>query len=172
MSKPELQIKQTLLDGVLEIHPLTNFEDFRGVFLEIYNKNIYNSCGIEIDFLQDDISYSRQNVLRGIHGDDRTWKLVSCLKGELYLLVVNNNPGTPQFKKWESFTLSFRSYKQILVPPHFGIGHLVLSSSAICHYKQSSEYDRISQFTIKWNDPAYNFWWPVNNPITSERDKA
>jgi len=62
--------------------------------------------------------------------------------------------------------------KQILVPPKFAIGHLVLSEKAIFHYKQSSYYDRASQFTLLWNDPQLNIWWPVRNPILSRRDQG
>lgn len=172
VSNHSLKVQKTSLDGVLEIFPLTNFEDFRGNFLEIYNFEAYTKFGINQNFLQDDLSWSRQHVLRGIHGDNRTWKLVSCISGSIYLLVVNNDHKSSHFKKWESFTLSFSNYRQILVPPNFGIGHLVLSHSAIFHYKQTTLYHRESQFTIKWNDPDYKFWWPINNPITSIRDHS
>ena len=72
--------------------------------------------------------------------------------------------------KWESFILSSENRYQILVPPRFGNGHLVLSDLAIFHYKQNTQYDRDSQFTIKWNDPIYKFKWNVNDPILSMRD--
>jgi dTDP-4-dehydrorhamnose 3,5-epimerase len=172
VSDHNLKVQKTSLDGVLEIFPLTNFEDFRGNYLELYNFKVYNNFGINQEFLQDDLSFSRKNVLRGVHGDNRTWKLVSCISGSIYLLVVNNDRQSTQFKKWESFTLSFSNYRQILVPPNFGIGHLVLSSTAIFYYKQSTEYHRESQFTIKWDDPKYKFWWPISKPITSIRDQS
>jgi len=165
-----LEIVQTKLDGVLSISPATNFEDHRGNYLEIYNKEVYYSAGINQDFIQDDISTSRHNVLRGIHGDSKTWKLVSCLRGSIYLIVVNNIANSSQYREWESFTISENNYRQILIPPNFGNGHLVLSDSAIFHYKQTTNYDRNNQFTISWNDPKYNFWWPNNKPITSIRD--
>ena len=172
VSNKNLQVQKTSLDGVLEIFPLTRFEDFRGRYLELYNVEAYNNVGINQDFLQDDLSFSRKNVLRGIHGDDRTWKLVSCVSGSIYLLVVNNDKQSRQFMKWESFTLSPSNYRQILVPPNFGIGHLVLTPHAIFLYKQTTTYDRESQFTIKWDDPNYKFWWPISNPITSIRDQS
>ena len=87
------------------------------------------------------------------------------------MLVVNNNPKSPQYKKFLSFILSEKNRLQVLVPPRFGNGHLVLTKSAIFHYKQNTNYNRSSQFTIKWNDPKYNFKWPVKNPILSKRDK-
>jgi dTDP-4-dehydrorhamnose 3,5-epimerase len=110
--------------------------------------------------------------LRGLHGDAVTWKLISCLYGKIYLVVVNWDKTSSQYCKWESFVLSEKNMKQILVPPKFAIGHLVLSEKAIFHYKQSSYYDRASQFTLLWNDPQLNIWWPVRNPILSRRDQG
>jgi len=165
-----MEVSKTDLDRVLLIKPSTNFEDFRGEYVEIYNRAQLAATGITIEFIQDDISVSNYKVLRGIHGDDNTWKLVSCLYGKFYFIVVNNDPDSPQYRKWTSFTLSDKNRSQVLVPPKFGNGHLVLSEMCIFHYKQTTEYDRASQFTILWNDPAYKFWWPIQDPIISLRD--
>ena len=165
-----MKVEKTELDGVLIIDPPTIFKDFRGSYIETYNKRLYEENGIKELFIQDDISTSKKNVLRGIHGDKSTYKLVSCLYGEFYLVVINNNPKSNQFKKWQSFILSEFNRKQVLIPPLFGNGHLVLSELAIFHYKQTTEYDRDGQFTIMWNDPNYNISWPINNPILSKRD--
>ncbi len=162
--------EETELDGVKKIIP-TTFEDHRGSYLEIYNKDFMEENRINIDFIQDDISVSSKNVLRGIHGDNKTSKLISCLYGEFQLIVVNNNPESKGYKKWKSFDLSFKNRIQILIPPKFGNGHLVLSDLAIFHYKQNTQYDRNSQFTIKWNDPIYKFEWKSKNPILSNRDQ-
>ena len=163
-------IENTELEGVKKIIP-TTFKDHRGSYTEIYNKGFMIENKIDMDFVQDDISVSHKNVLRGIHGDLKTQKLVSCLYGEFQLIIVNNNPESKQFKKWQSFEVSFENKVQILIPPMFGNGHLVLSEFAIFHYKQNTQYDRDSQFTIKWNDPTYNFKWYNNDPILSTRDK-
>ena len=163
-------IDKTSLTGVMKIG-LTSFEDHRGSYSETYNKNFFLENGIDVEFLQDDISVSKKNVLRGIHGDQKTWKLITCLYGEFQLIVVNNDLQSNEYKKWESFNLSFENKIQILVPPKFGNGHLVLSDKCIFHYKQNSEYDRAGQFTIKWNDPSFSFKWKIHNPILSERDK-
>lgn len=167
-----MNVEKTNLDGVLRIIPPTIYEDFRGTYIETYNRDEYQRKGIEVEFIQDDISRSRKHVLRGIHGDTSTWKLVSCLFGSFYLIVVNNDESSPQYHRWTSFTLSDQNKEQILIPPKFGNGHLVLSDEAIFHYKQNSNYDRASQFTIKWNDPSLEFWWPIKAPITSERDEG
>jgi dTDP-4-dehydrorhamnose 3,5-epimerase len=168
----QLEFSKTSLDGVLSILPSTNFEDFRGSYVEIYNKKLFQDAGLTQDFIQDDISTSYRNVLRGIHGDSKTWKLVSCLKGSFYLVVVNNDSSSPQFRKWEGFTLSDVNRRQILIPPRFGNGHLVLSESAIFHYKQTTDYDREGQFTLLWNDTELDIWWPTDNPILSRRDSG
>ena len=157
---------------MLLIKPPTLFEDFRGNYIEIYNEKLYNEAGVEVAFVQDDISVSSKHVLRGIHGDRKTWKLISCLYGKFYLVVINQVKGSPQFGEWESFTLSDRNRLQVLVPPGFGNGHLVLSDEAIFHYKQSTYYDRSAQFTLLWNDPELDLWWPVKNPIVSRRDEG
>jgi dTDP-4-dehydrorhamnose 3,5-epimerase len=165
-----IEITKSKLDGVLVIKPPTIFEDFRGSYVETYNREIYQKAGITQDFLQDDISTSTQHVLRGIHGDTETSKLISCLYGKFYLVVVNNDRESSQYGQWEGFTLSDTNRLQVLVPPKFGNGHLVLSDKAIFHYKQTSQYDRSKQFTLLWNDPRIKIWWPVKNPIISRRD--
>ncbi len=165
-----MKIEQTELDGVLKITPPTIFEDFRGTYVEIYNLAVYKAAGVSCDFIQDDISTSRKNVLRGIHGDSKTWKLVSCLHGAFYLVVVNNDPSSHQYKKWAAFTLSAENRHQVLIPPMFGNGHLVLTETAIFHYKQTTDYDRAGQFTILWDDPSFGIWWPNKSPILSKRD--
>ncbi len=167
-----MEIRKTKLDGVLLIKPPTIFEDFRGTYVEIHNEKLYNEAGIKVKFVQDDISVSSRHVLRGIHGDGETWKLISCLYGKFYLVVVNWDKTSPQFGQWDSFVLSDQNRLQVLVPAKFGNGHLVLSDLAIFHYKQSAYYNRAGQFTILWNDPKLDIWWPVKNPILSRRDEG
>lgn len=167
-----LKVQDTELDGVKIISPPTNFEDFRGEYVEIYNEEIYKGAGISYSFFQDDISVSSRNVLRGIHGDNKTAKLVSCLHGKFYLVVVNNIPDSPQYRCWTAFTLSEKNRLQVLIPPGFGNGHVVLSETAMFHYKQTTSYDRASQFTLMWNDPGLGIWWPIKNPILSRRDEG
>jgi dTDP-4-dehydrorhamnose 3,5-epimerase len=151
---------------------IESFEDHRGEYVETYNREDYFKHGIDIEFIQDDYSVSSKNVLRGIHGDSETWKLISCPYGKLYLVVVNCNKESPDFGKWESFVLSACNKKQVLIPPMYGNGHLILSDSAIFQYKQSSYYTPKSQFSYRWDDSSLNIWWPVKHPILSQRDEA
>jgi len=165
-----IKVSKTNLEGVLLIKPDV-FEDFRGFYIETYNENLYKENGIDKRFVQDDISISTKNVLRGIHGDNQTWKLISCLHGKFYLVVVNCDKDSKDFGKWQSFVLSDKNRLQVLVPPKYGNAHLILSNVAIFHYKQSTYYDPKGQFTYKWNDAKFNIWWPIKNPLLSQRDE-
>lgn len=165
-----MKVEKTKLEGVLLITPPTIFKDFRGTYVETYNDRLYRQAGINVNFIQDDISVSSKHVLRGIHGDSKTWKLISCFYGEFYFVVVNWDKESPQFGQWESFVLSEDNRLQVLVPAKFGNAHLVLSEKAIFHYKQTTEYDRPGQFTIAWDDPKLKITWPVKNPVLSQRD--
>jgi dTDP-4-dehydrorhamnose 3,5-epimerase len=166
-----IKVEKTNLDKVLLITP-DIFEDFRGQYIETYNEDLYKEKGIDVKFVQDDIALSSKNVLRGIHGDGETWKLVSCPWGKFYLVVVNCDTESKDFGKWQSFVLSDVNRKQVLIPPKHGNAHLTLSDYAIFHYKQTTYYNPKGQFTYKWNDPRLNIWFPIKNPILSQRDEA
>ena len=167
---PMIRVEKSELKGVLFITP-DAFEDFRGHYVELYNEQLYKKKGILPTFVQDDISVSRKGVLRGIHGDTRTWKLISCLSGAFYFVVVNCDTKSAHYGKWVGMTLSARNRRQVLVPPLFGNGHLALTDEIVFHYKQSSYYTGAdTQFSHRWNDPRFNIFWPTKDPLLSERD--
>lgn len=178
------KFSKTKLEGVLQVKP-DPFEDHRGQYVEIFNEKnyfeeivknlagtIYEKGASDLHFIEDDISTGKRGVLKGIHGDAKTWKLVQCLFGEFYLVVLNYNSTSKDYGKWEAFTLSDKNRLQVLIPPMYGNGHLVLSEYDIYHYKQTEYYNPDNQFTIKWNDPKFKIKWPVKNPILSLRDKV
>jgi dTDP-4-dehydrorhamnose 3,5-epimerase len=174
-----MKVEKTKLDGVLLVKPEPfgggkgEFsEDHRGFYVETYNEAEYKRQGIDVDFVQDDFSSSKKNVLRGLHGDTKTWKLVSCPLGEIYFVVVDCNTESSDFRKWESFNLSDKNHWQVLIPPLYGNGHLALTDKIIFQYKQSTYYKPGSQFSYRWDDPAFGIDWPVKNPILSERDST
>jgi dTDP-4-dehydrorhamnose 3,5-epimerase len=109
-----------------------------------------------------------------MHGDSKAWKYISCLAGEVYLVVVDNRPESENYLKWDSIVLSSKNRKAVLIPPMFANGHLVLSDEATFFYKWSytGKYPDVQdQFTLKWNDPKIGIYWPIDNPILSKRDK-
>ncbi len=166
-----LIVETCRLPGGLKITPAIVFEDFRGAYVETYNEKLYRDAGISVHFVQDDFSFSSKNVLRGIHGDGGTYKLVTCPHGEFYLVVVNCDEGSDNFCQWVSFELSENNRQQVLVPPKHGLAHLVTSEHAIFSYKQSTYYDRASQFTYRYDDARFAIDWPIGDPILSERDR-
>ncbi len=147
------------------------FHDHRGLFVETYNEEFFDSIGIPIVFVRDAISVSHRNVLRGIHYDNRTWKLIQCLVGEIFFVVIDVREDSPTYLKWDSFLLSEENRCQVLVPPHHGNGHLVLSERCVFHYKLSEYYDPERERVFKWDDPRAAIEWPVANPILSKKDR-
>jgi dTDP-4-dehydrorhamnose 3,5-epimerase len=163
-------IKPTSLNEVLSLSAPFYFHDFRGENIEIFHSDILRNEGIDVTFIRDSVSVSKKDVLRGLHGDFSTWKLISCLSGSIYLAVADLRAASSSFLKWEGFHLSAENRRQILVPPGVANGHLVLSDSALFFYKLSFNHDRSSQFTVRWDDPALGIYWPTRSPVLSERD--
>lgn len=164
-----MKVETTNLSGVLIITP-DIARDHRGEYIETYNDKLYKANGIAAEFVQDDMSISRKDVLRGIHGDSETWKLISCAYGKIYCVIVDCDENSPQLNQWQAFELSDETRQQVLAPPKHGVAHLVLSPKAIFHYKQSTYYNPAKQFTYKWNDSRFNIAWPIQAPILSRRD--
>jgi len=168
-----MKVEETQLDDVLLIKP-DIFEDFRGDYLMTYNRVLYRETGIVIDFVEEDVSTSTMDVLRGIHYSPSCWKLNQCLYGRLYYVVVNCDEKHPEFGKWQSFILSDKNHHQLFKHPRYGSGFLVLSDHAVFHYMQSEYYgpSNPNQKTFMWNDPRFNIWWPTKDPILSQRDEV
>jgi dTDP-4-dehydrorhamnose 3,5-epimerase len=173
-----MKANTTTLQGVLliESEPAAQGKgecssDERGGFVELYNKEKYAAAGISIDFVEDDMSFSKKDVLRGIHGNDKTWKLVSCLHGRVMFVVVNCDPNSASFGKWEAFDLGEHNHRKVLVPPLHGSAYLALTDKVIFSYKQSTYYVP-GQFTYRWNEPKFGIKWPIAHPILSERDAS
>ncbi|MBX7042943.1 MAG: dTDP-4-dehydrorhamnose 3,5-epimerase [Ignavibacteria bacterium] len=162
-------VEKTSLDEVLLLTP-SMFRDHRGTYVETYNIEDYLISGIDVKFVRDDISTSAKGVLRGIHYDDKTWKLIQCMFGKIFFVVADMRKDSRNYLKWVSFMLDDVSRQQVLVPPGFGNGHLVLSDSCIFHYKMSEYYDPANERGVRWDDPKLGIPWPVNEPVLSEKD--
>ena len=148
----------------------SSFKDRRGYYWTSWKKGFANN----INFNHDKFSLSKQKVLRGLHGDKKTWKLVSCAYGEFLMVVVNCDKNSKSYLKWKTWTLSHKNGIQLLIPPYYANGHLCLSKECLFHYKlfyKGSYFGHRQQFSIRWNDPKINIKWPIKKPILSLRDK-
>lgn len=164
--------KSPVLD--LAVFRLRPFRDHRGRYICTYDEHSYaNELGCPIDFVEDDISFSEYNVLRGIHADSLAWKLVSCPLGKIELVIVDCRREESSFGCHERFIIGQDNPLQVLVPPGFGVAHLVVQPifpSAFV-YKQSERYDLARQSTYRWDDPRFGIRWSnLSEPILSERD--
>jgi dTDP-4-dehydrorhamnose 3,5-epimerase len=117
---------------------------------------------------------SDKNVLRGLHGCFNTWKYMSVPKGEVFFVVADVRPDSENYLKWDSYVLSDKNHKGVLVPPGFVNGHLCLSEECLYYYMMSFEGDYVEpqdQVVITWNDDRLKIPWPVTEPLLSDRDK-
>jgi dTDP-4-dehydrorhamnose 3,5-epimerase len=164
-------IEKTPLEGVLLIQP-RRFEDDRGYFYESYNRDRYAGHGLEIDFVQDNVSLSRRGVLRGLHFQHprAQSKLVSVLAGEVYDVVVDIRPDSPTFGRSFGTVLSERSGRQMFIPEGFAHGFVSLSEQAVFAYKCSRYYHPEDEYTIRWDDGELAIEWPVAEPLVSQKD--
>ena len=156
-----------MINGVMITEP-DIFTDYRGDYWTTWKEEDY-----DLDFNHDKVSTSGHGVLRGIHGDNKSWKLVTCLQGSIYFVVVDNRPTSDTYGLWESIILDDKKRKRVLLPG-VGNGFYVLSDQCVFQYKWSyeGEYPDVQeQFSIKWNDPIIDIDWPSDNPILSKRDK-
>jgi dTDP-4-dehydrorhamnose 3,5-epimerase len=147
------------------------FKDKRGKLWTSWKKN----KKILLNFKHDKFSISKKNVLRGLHYDQKTWKLISCVYGKFFFAVVNCKKSSKDYLRVFSTILSDKENVQILVPPGYANGHLCLSDNCVFHYKlsYSGKYSDVkNQKVLKWNDPRIKIDWPKKQKlITSKRDK-
>tara|TARA_Y100000389_G_scaffold205048_1_gene262412 strand:+ start:944 stop:1426 length:483 start_codon:yes stop_codon:yes gene_type:complete len=148
----------------------TIFYDKRGSIWTSWKKN-----KIKLNFNHDKFAYSKKNVFRGLHYDSKTWKLVSCVYGSIFLIVVKIN-NSKKIYKYKKFFLDHKSNKSILIPPGFANGHLCLSNECVFHYKlfyRGKYSDVKEQKTLFYNDKRLNIMWPTKKKfILSDRDKG
>jgi len=162
---------ELLLDGLKLVKPKA-FSDSRGFFLESYRKPFYEKLGINVDFLQDNLVFSKEKVIRGMHfqtepGQD---KLVYVIHGEILDVAVDIRPKSPTFGKYHAEILNDENYYQLFIPHGFAHGYCVLSESAYVAYKVSNVYLPDKEIGFKYNDSNINIEWPIDDPIVSEKD--
>ena len=168
-----MKVTESGIKGVFIIEPDV-YEDDRGFFMETFHNERYRKLlGINLDFVQDNISRSSKNVLRGMHFQKNypQGKIVSASRGEILDVVVDLRKDSPTYGTWESFRLSEKNKLQVWIPPGFAHGFLVMSDSADIDYKCTEYYHLEDELCLMWNDPEVAIDWTINDPILSEKDK-
>jgi dTDP-4-dehydrorhamnose 3,5-epimerase len=162
----------TKLDGVVLLEPEV-FGDERGFLLESFSAAGWGELGVDVDFVQDNHSRSREGILRGLHFQTEPGqaKLVRCARGRIWDVAIDLRRDSPTYGQWEGHELDDVAHRQLFVPVGFAHGFCVLSEVADVNYKVSSYYDPATEAGIAWDDPDVGVEWPVPDPQLSERDK-
>jgi len=168
-----VEVERTALPEVLLIKPRV-FRDARGHFLEAFHQARYREIGIDLPFVQDNVSRSGQGTLRGIHYQAKhsQGKLVSVTRGKVFDVAVDVRNGSPTFGKWVAAMLTDENHHQMYVPPGFAHGFCVLSETADFAYKCTDFYHPEDEVILAWNDPTVGIDWPIDKPILSEKDRT
>jgi len=163
--------KPGIIPGVILIEPRV-FPDARGYFTETYHARKYSEAGLHRAFVQDNLSFSSRNVLRGLHYQRSCpqGKLVYVVKGEIFDVAVDIRRGSPTFGQWEGYRLSDQNHHQLYVPEGCAHGFVVLSDQAAVMYKCTELYDPTDDRGLLWSDPDIGIKWPTSSPILSDKD--
>jgi dTDP-4-dehydrorhamnose 3,5-epimerase len=167
-----MNVLKTAIDGVLIIEP-KKFGDARGYFLESFSQKRYEEAGIKGPFVQDNLSFSRRGVLRGLHFQDPNpqGKLVSAPLGEVFDVAVDIRKNSSTFGRWVGVMLSAENGRQLWVPPGLAHGFLVVSETALFSYKCTDYYSPTSEHCLLWNDPDIGIEWPFTEGVElSQKD--
>ncbi len=167
-----MEIRELPLTGLRLIEP-PRFEDARGYFFEAHHHRRLRDAGFSETFVQDNISFSIRNVLRGLHFQYPAWqgKLVTCLRGEIFDVAVDLRRSSPTFGRWVGERLSAANHRMMWIPPGFAHGFVVLSDMAEFLYKATDYYAPEHERALRWNDPRVGIAWPfAGEPQLKPRD--
>lgn len=167
-----MEIISCQIPGLRIIKPKV-FGDDRGSFCETFSKQFFVNAGIGDDFVQDNQSISKANVLRGLHFQAPPFaqaKLVRVVRGSVLDVAVDIRTGSPTYGQYEALLLSAENNLQFYIPTGFAHGFVSLEDNTIFQYKCSNYYNKASEGCILWNDPALKIDWNVNNPLLSPKD--
>jgi len=167
-----MKITRCDIAGLLVIEPKV-FGDARGFFLETWNEQRYCEAGLDLRFVQDNISSSRRGTLRGLHFQNprSQGKLVWVIEGEVFDVAVDLRRSSPTFGRWHGLNLSAKNRLQFYIPTGFAHGFAVLSETALFAYKCTEFYSPKDELTLSWGDPVVGVKWPLSDPVLSEKDK-
>ena len=166
-----MEIRALKIQGLVELTPRL-FKDDRGYFFESYNKKTFLDLGLDLNFVQDNQSYSSQGVVRGLHFQKTPFgqgKLVRVLKGKILDVAVDIRKNSPTFGQYESIILDSERCNMLWIPEGFAHGFSALEESMVM-YKCTNIYDKASESGIIWNDPNIAIDWQVAEPNVSDKD--
>jgi dTDP-4-dehydrorhamnose 3,5-epimerase len=168
-----MKVTPTDLPEVLIIDPDV-YRDQRGYLLETYQLRRYLQLGVHAAFVQDNLSFSEQGVLRGLHYQlgQPQGKLVTVMQGKIFDVAADIRLGSPTFGRWVGIELSSEDHRQIYVPEGFAHGFYVLSETAVVLYKCTDFYAPPEERGLLWNCPALDISWPFPEPLLSPKDAA
>lgn len=167
-----MKVERCPLEGVLLLYPDV-FADERGYFLESFEGKRYRDAGISTTFVQENLSRSVKNVLRGMHFTTRRpqAQIVTIVRGKIFDALVDVRKSSPTFGKWFGTELSDDGLRQLYMPPGFAHGFYVLSEVADLHYMVSERFDPADDAGLRWNDPDVGIQWPATSPVVSAKDQ-
>lgn len=166
-----MQIRETSIAGLVELFPRI-FEDDRGMFFESYNEEVFEKLGLPVNFVQDNQSFSKKGVVRGLHFQNAPFaqgKLVRVISGRVLDVAVDIRPDSPTFGQHELFELRSDTNNIAYIPEGFAHGFVALEDT-IFSYKCTNVYNKGAESGILWNDPDLNIDWGIAEPIVSEKD--
>ena len=166
-----MNVTPTEIPEVLILEPRV-FQDERGALWESHNRRAFaQATGMDVEFVQDNHSRSRQNVLRGLHYQlgRPQGKLIRVLRGEIFDVAVDLRRSSATFRRWVGFTLSDRGSGMAWIPPGFGHGFVALTDADVL-YKMTDYYAPERERSVRWNEAEIGIRWPVANPILSAKD--
>ncbi len=167
-----MEFIKTNFDEVFIIKPKV-FPDDRGYFFESFSERYFNEQGLFLNFVQDNISYSKKGTIRGLHyqvGEYAQGKLCQVISGSVLDVAVDVRFGSPTFGEHITAELSDENHNLIWIPPGFAHGFSVLSETAVFHYKCTAFYSKTDERAILFNDPDLNIDWKVDAKNISEKD--
>lgn len=172
MSASSFHIQELGLPGVLLLAP-KRWDDARGFFMETFHQEAIAAAGITHPFPQDNLSFSKKNVLRGLHFQKKPHaqaKLVRCASGEIFDVAADHDPESATYGKHIAVTLSGEKQNMLYIPAQYAHGFCVLSDEAIVEYKVSEYYHPESASGVRYDDPTFAIPWPIHDLILSEQD--
>ncbi len=167
--------KSTKINGVYILTPSVGEDERGNIWTSFIAGDVHNLVTDKVHFKHNKFSKSKKNVLRGIHGDTKSWKLVTAVYGKMQQVVVDMREESPTYLQWEEFIIDSDKPQLVLIPPRLGNAYYNMGDDLVYHYSLAYDGDYIDadeQFSVKWNDERIGIKWRCDGePILSGRDK-